>query len=37
MKKTCLLSMGIHIIHLRQEHVESEFIVNRNKTRKQEK
>ena len=35
MKKSFLLSMGIHIIYLRQRIVESEFIVNTNKTKKE--
>ena len=37
MRKSFLHSMGIHIIYLRQRIVESEFIVNTNKTRKQKK
>ena len=33
MRKSFLLSMGIHIIYLRQRIVESEFIFSTNKTR----
>ena len=37
MKRTFLPCMGIHIIYLRQIIVESEFIVNTNKTREKKK
>ena len=36
-EKEFLQSMGIHIIYLSKKIVQSEFIVNTNKTRKQKK